>query len=97
MLDFHMEDFLDGTPIDGRIRLTDEPEESMVICTPFPKNGHFYYNQKINCLRASGTVTAAETAVVAPTSRMSDADVDNFVQLRQALEKFAEVLQKAAS
>ena len=45
----------------------------------------------------SGTVTAAETAVVAPTSRMSDADVDNFVQLRQALEKFAEVLQKAAS
>ena len=45
----------------------------------------------------SGTVTAAETAVVAPTSRMSDADVDNFVQLRQALEKFAEMLQKAAS
>ena len=45
----------------------------------------------------SGTVTAVETAVVAPTSRMSDADVDNFVQLRQALEKFAEVLQKAAS
>ena len=45
----------------------------------------------------SGTVTAAETAVVAPTSRMSDTDVDNFVQLRQALEKFAEVLQKAAS
>ena len=37
------------------------------------------------------------TAVVAPTSRMSDADVDNFVQLRQALEKFAEVLQKAVS
>ena len=45
----------------------------------------------------SGTITAAETAVVAPTSRMSDADVDNFVQLRQALEKFAEVLRKAAS
>ena len=31
--------------------------ESMVICTPFPKNAHFYYNQKINCMRASGTVT----------------------------------------
>lgn len=45
----------------------------------------------------SGTVTAAETAVVAPSSRMSDADVDNFVQLRQSLEKFAEVLQKAVS
>ena len=34
---------------------------------------------------------------IAATSRMSDADVDNFVQLRRALEKFAEVLQKAAS
>lgn len=58
VLDFHMENFLDGTPIDGRIRLTDEPEESMVICTPFEKPRHFYYNQKINCLRAGGTVTA---------------------------------------
>ena len=59
VLDFHMEDFLDGAAIDGRLRLTDEPEESMVICTPFSKAGHFYYNQKINCLRARGTVTAA--------------------------------------
>ena len=58
VLDFHMEDFQNGTPIDGRIRLTDEPEESMVICTPFDKPRHFYYNQKINCLRAYGTVTA---------------------------------------
>ena len=38
----------------ARIELTDEPEESMVICTPFEKAGHFYYNQKINCMRASG-------------------------------------------
>ena len=54
VLTFHMEDFLDGLPVSGRIRLTDEPEESMVICTPFEKPGHFYYNQKINCMRASG-------------------------------------------
>lgn len=59
VLDFHMEDFLNGAPIDGRIRLTDEPEESMVICTPFEKPRHFYFNQKINCLRASGSVTLA--------------------------------------
>ena len=39
------------------VTLTDEPEESMVICTPFEKDGHFYYNQKINCMRAEGTVT----------------------------------------
>ena len=57
VLDFHMENFQSGAPIDGRIRLTQEPEESMVICTPFEKPRHFYYNQKINCMRAAGTVT----------------------------------------
>ena len=41
----------------AKIELTDEPDESMVIATPFDKDGHFYYNQKINCMRASGTVT----------------------------------------
>ncbi len=40
----------------AKIELTDEPEESMVIATPFEKEAHFYYNQKINCMRASGTV-----------------------------------------
>ena len=33
----------------------------MVICTPFDKPGHFYYNQKINCMRACGEVTVGET------------------------------------
>ena len=41
----------------AKVELTDEPEESMVIATPFQKPGHFYFNQKINCLRASGSVT----------------------------------------
>ena len=36
------------------ITLTDFPEESMVIATPFDKDKHFYYNQKINCMRADG-------------------------------------------
>ncbi len=36
------------------IELSDTPEESMVIATPFSKNGRFYYNQKINCLTANG-------------------------------------------
>ena len=40
----------------AKIELTDEPQESMVIATPFEKEAHFYYNQKINCMRASGTV-----------------------------------------
>ena len=27
------------------------------MCTPFEKPGQFYFNQKINCMRAEGTVT----------------------------------------
>ena len=57
-LTFHMDRFLDGNPIDGSVTLTDPPEDTMVIATPF--RGHpkaFYYNQKINCMRASGEVT----------------------------------------
>lgn len=57
----HMERFKDGLPLDAHISLTEEPEESMVICTPFDKPGHFYYNQKINCLRAEGEVAIGET------------------------------------
>ena len=56
----HMDGFKDGQPIDVRLTLTDEPEESMVICTPFEKKAHFYYNQKINCMRAEGTVRIGE-------------------------------------
>ena len=52
-----MDDFRDGQRLEARVTLTEEPEESMVICTPFDKPGHFYFNQKINCMRASGTVT----------------------------------------
>lgn len=29
---------------------------SMVIATPFEKKGHFYYNQKVNLLKATGSV-----------------------------------------
>lgn len=38
--------------------LSDEPKESMVIVTPYKDHPEaFYYNQKINCLRADGTIT----------------------------------------
>ena len=36
------------------VTLSDFPEESMVIATPFDKKAHFYYNQKINCMKAEG-------------------------------------------
>ena len=53
----HVDRFRGGKPLDAKIHLSDPPEESMVICTPFHKPGHFYFNQKINCLRAEGSVT----------------------------------------
>lgn len=37
--DIYLEETMDGT---------------MVIATPFKKKAHFYYNQKINCMKASG-------------------------------------------
>lgn len=56
----HMDRFKDGQALDAHLVLTDEPEESMVICTPFDKPGHFYFNQKINCMRADGVVTLGD-------------------------------------
>ncbi len=48
-------DFKDGKPFTADILLTDEPEESMNIVVPFPGAVKaFYYNRKINCMRAGG-------------------------------------------
>ncbi len=39
------------------LHLFDEPDDSMVIATPFKEDRKaFYYNQKINCMKASGGV-----------------------------------------
>ena len=46
--------FCDGKPFECDIRLEQPQMDSMVIATPWDKKGHFYYNQKINCMRASG-------------------------------------------
>ena len=59
-LTFHMDNFRGKDAIEGIIRLTDEPRESIVIATPFEKPKHFYYNQKINCLRAEGWIELGE-------------------------------------
>ncbi|MEG1983688.1 MAG: DUF2804 domain-containing protein [Oscillospiraceae bacterium] len=49
-------DFLDKKPFKCDITLSDEPEESMVIATPYKEDKKaFYYNQKINCMRACGS------------------------------------------
>lgn len=46
-----------GMDLSFLIELFDEPKESMVIATPFEKKHYFYYNQKINCIRAKGKAT----------------------------------------
>ena len=53
---FHRED---GITFD--LILTDAPEESMVMVTPYKDHPEaFYYNQKINCMRVSGSIRYKE-------------------------------------
>ncbi|MCR5485530.1 MAG: DUF2804 domain-containing protein [Clostridiales bacterium] len=48
-------DFCDGKPFSCEIELQQPEMDTMVIATPWRENKHaFYYNQKINCMRASG-------------------------------------------
>ncbi len=57
--------FKGGKTLDCVIDLTKEPEESMVIATPFAKNKKaFYFNQKINCMRADGIVEYGDNKIV---------------------------------
>ena len=50
----HFEKFWKDKPFDCDIALAQPKMDSMVIATPWDKEKHFYYNQKINCMRASG-------------------------------------------
>lgn len=57
VLTVRVDKFDAGKPLTARVVLTDEPADSMVIATPFPKKKTaFYYNQKINCMKAEGDV-----------------------------------------
>lgn len=57
-LQCRMDNFQNGKPFVCDITLTEEPRDSMVIATPFPKAPKaFYYNQKIVGMRASGSVS----------------------------------------
>ena len=52
----HFDRFCDGKRLDANIILAQPPMDSMVIATPWDAKHAFYYNQKINCLRASGYI-----------------------------------------
>lgn len=51
---FH--DFFEGKTLRAKIDLEQPDMESMVIATPWDKPKHFYYNQKINTMKAKGYV-----------------------------------------
>ena len=46
--------FFEGKTFKCDILLIQPEMDTMVIATPWEKKHHFYYNQKINCMRASG-------------------------------------------
>ena len=46
--------FWDKTDFECELTLTDFPRDQMTIATPFHKPRAFYYNTKINCMKASG-------------------------------------------
>lgn len=51
-----LKDFKDKKPFRCDIELTDPGDESIVMLTPFKEKATaFYYNQKINCMPASGS------------------------------------------
>lgn len=53
----NFEDFYEGKPFTCDITLEQPDMDTMVIATPWDKKHAFYYNQKINCMRASGEST----------------------------------------
>ena len=52
----HFENFMDGKALDADLVLEQPQMDTMVIATPWPKKHAFYYNQKINCMRAAGEI-----------------------------------------
>ena len=55
LIDVQVRDYVDGKGLLAHFELKEKVDGSMVIATPFPKKPkHFYYNQKINNMVASG-------------------------------------------
>ena len=55
-----MKNVAKGKDFSCDIKLESTNDGSMVIATPFKKKRHFYYNQKINLLRANGSFKLGE-------------------------------------
>jgi len=60
-LTFNCPGFDRGKGAVGQVTLSQPPMDRMVIATPFEGRPHaFYYNQKINCMAASGRITIGD-------------------------------------
>ena len=53
-LKVHLEKFLNEKALDADVILEETQKDTIVVATPFFKKRHFYYNQKINLLKARG-------------------------------------------
>ncbi len=62
-LDFYWKNFNKDKDLSGKIELsTPDGNESITVATPFKENKHaFYYNRKINCLSASGSLALGKS------------------------------------
>lgn len=54
ILEFKLKKYYKKHDFECKLILMDEPKESMVIATPFEKDKHFYYNQKIVGFKVEG-------------------------------------------
>lgn len=59
-LKVYYKNFADKKDLRADLYLEETSEGSMVIATPFKKDKHFYYNQKINLLKSAGYVKIGE-------------------------------------
>ena len=53
-IDVKINKYEDNEPFEAHFDLEETMDDSMVIATPFNKKKHFYYNEKKNCMKASG-------------------------------------------
>ena len=63
LLEVSVKNFKDGQALNARIKLSEEPRDSLVVATPFEKKHHFYYNHKVTGYRASGEITLGSTVL----------------------------------
>ncbi len=63
VISLYLKNFTAGSDLTASIRLSNEPEDSMVIATPFVENEkYFYYNRKIIGMTASGYINLKNTS-----------------------------------